>query len=420
MTTNPQTPHDFALRHDRVRSEMERRAIDCLLVPINESLTYLSNVATVGYGAYLLFPREGEATLFVNPLAYWDETTQGMPAGNAYIGGELRDVIASTTVIDDVRGVLPPHCASEIAAWLKSRGLASSRVGVVGREFDFPRAGAGLIGAAGVTGLDPAFSGPLLAALPSAEFIDATAALTAVRLVKEPSEIASLREATHLADRCVTAVTEELSRSDVTDSDLFGAYANTLFRTGGASSWWFMLGASPSSAPRKMNWRDAPTGRHLDPGEVVTAELMPAWIDGYVGHSELCVVRGELGNANVYQALDQVCRESLEAMCTALRPGVTTRELATVADAPITAAGFTRGAPLAYSLGLFGLEPPMVGTAPPDAPEVILNKGMVLCTIVHVIDPVSGATVRSGGTQLVTDDGTESLNLVAPRGLVHI
>ena len=30
---------------------MRQRGLDCLLVPINDSFTYLSNVATVGYGA---------------------------------------------------------------------------------------------------------------------------------------------------------------------------------------------------------------------------------------------------------------------------------------------------------------------------------------------------------------------------------
>jgi Xaa-Pro aminopeptidase len=415
------SPHDFQRRHDKVRREMERQGVDCLLVPINESFTYLSNVATVGYGAYLLFPRDGDAALFINPVAFWDEDEHGSPAGGVYIGGELREAIQTSTAVGDVRGVLPPLFAPEIGAWLEHRGLATSRVGVVGREFDFPRAGAGLMNAAGLAGIDPQFSSALVAAVPKVEFLDATQVLSTARLVKEPSEVSSLRAAAQLADRCAAAVIDELRRPHVTDADLFGAYANTLFRGGGASSWWFMVGASPSSAPRKLNWHDAPTGGVIAPGDVVLAELLPAWADGYVGHAEICVVRGELANEDTYCRLDRVCGQSLEALLAALKPGVITGEVAAAADAQIEAAGFKRGAPLAYSLGLFGLEPPMIGMPEaPDAPAISLRAGMVLCVIVHVIDPATGATVRTGSTQLITDDGTECLNAAAPRGLVRL
>ena len=52
---------DLDRRHAAVRIEMAQHAVDCLLVPINENLTYLTGVATIAYGAYLLFPREGNA-----------------------------------------------------------------------------------------------------------------------------------------------------------------------------------------------------------------------------------------------------------------------------------------------------------------------------------------------------------------------
>jgi hypothetical protein len=42
---------EFERRHAAVRAAMDVHGVDCLLVPINENLTYLTNIATIAYGA---------------------------------------------------------------------------------------------------------------------------------------------------------------------------------------------------------------------------------------------------------------------------------------------------------------------------------------------------------------------------------
>jgi hypothetical protein len=119
-----------------------------LLVPINENLTYLTNIATIAYGAYLLFPIEGPPTLMINPISYWDARA-GRLTHTSYAGGELAQTIRDSSVVADIEGVSAPDFVSRIKAWCEHRGLQHKTLGVVGREHDFPRGGGTLVGADG-------------------------------------------------------------------------------------------------------------------------------------------------------------------------------------------------------------------------------------------------------------------------------
>ena len=202
----------------------------------------------------------------------------------------------------------------------------------------------------------------LFDALPQMRMLDATPLLAGVRAFKSPSEIESLRRATDLADRCRLALTYQLSLPDATDSDLFAAYFQTLLAYGGAGSWWFMLSVNSSSAPQMQNWRDSPQGRRIKPGDIVMAEIMPAWRDGYVGHAESCMALETIAQAAPsYHKVESVALQSHHEVVSELRPGTSLNKVLAAADGPIAAAGLMRGAPVAYGLGLFGLEPPILG-----------------------------------------------------------
>jgi Xaa-Pro aminopeptidase len=182
-----------------------------------------------------------------------------------------------------------------------------------------------------------------------------------------------------------------------------------------------MLSVNSSSAPHLQNWRDSPQGRRIEPGDVVMAEIMPAWRDGYVGHAEQCMAFGSIVQAAAYRNVEAVALQSHHDVVAALRPGTSLGKLLEAADRPIAAAGLMRGAPVAYGLGLFGLEPPMLGLDERVAAETELHASMVLCVICHVFDPKTGVTVRTGSTQLVTEHGAECLNTrSAPGGLLRV
>jgi Xaa-Pro aminopeptidase len=411
---------EFKRRHAAVRAAMARQGVSCLVVPINENLTYLTGVATIAYGAYLLFPVEGEPTLLVNPISFWAPES-GVLTDTRYAGGELAQTIRDTCEITDIRGVAAPEFATRIREWCVSRGLQRKTLGIVGREYDFPRGGGTLVGLTGPEGMTSAFLKALATSLAEARIVDGTGIMAVVRARKSAAEIDSLRQATDLADRCRGALEDSLRQEGVRDADLFAAYANTLFRCGGAGSWWFMLSVNSSAAPELRNWRDAPCGRAIGGGDVVMAEIMPAWGDGYVGHSEATFVVGDLAQPEAYRKVEAVSLESHQEIVAALRAGTSVGKVVAAADGPIAAAGLMRGAPVAYSLGIFGLEPPMFGLTEPAGALGTVEADMVMCVIAHVFDPVSRVTVRTGSTQLITERGPECLNRRAPpSGLIHV
>ncbi len=409
---------EFMRRHDQVRAGMKRTGVDVLMVPINENMTYLSNVSTIAYGAYLLFYQTSPPTLLINAVCYWDSDATG-PAASEYSGNELGSTIRETSVVSDIRGVRPMDFGREIARCCRDRSPSARRLGIVGRDFDFPRGGGSLAGLTGPQSLNPAVAADLRKALPEVELVDATSILEAVRLHKSPEEIVSIRIAATLADRCKAGIAQELRRPGCREADLFAAYWDTLLRAGGSGSWWFMTASCASAAPQKQNFRDVPTDRAIERGDVVLAEIMPAGRDGFVGHAEACFALGRPAQAAHYERVDRVCAASFDATLSCLRPGVRLSEIVAAADRPVREAGMKRGAPIAYGLGLFGLEPPMVGLLDP-APgsDPALEEHMVMCVISHVIDPASHVTVRTGSTQLITSNGTECLNAEKPTGLL--
>lgn len=411
---------EYARRHAAVRAAMAMHGVDCLLVPINENLTYLTNVATIAFGAYLLFPLDGPPTLLINPVSYWSTSTRRLTR-TCYAGGELAQTIRDSSVVADIEGVSAPDFIPRIGAWCQHRGLQSKTLGVVGRECDFPRGGGTLMGVTGPAGIGGQSLKALSDVLPQMRIVDATPLLAEVRAFKSPPEIESLRRAADLADRCRLALAEQLREKGATDSDLFAAYFQTLLAYGGAGSWWFMLSVNSSCAPHLQNWCDSPRGHRIDPGDVVMAEIMPAWRDGYVGHAESCMALGTLDQAASYEKVESVALQSHREVVASLRPGTPLSKVLGAADGPIASAGLMRGAPVTYGLGLFGLEPPMIGLDESTSAESALHENMVLCVICHVFDPETRVSVRMGSTQLVTGQGPECLNTRSPpRGLVHV
>jgi Xaa-Pro aminopeptidase len=227
---------EYERRHRLVREGMEKLGIDCLLIPASETLTYLTNISIVFFGVYLLFPRVGDPTLFGDVVVYRskkDRTEKG-PLASRYSGAENSIAVEDSSVIKDIRGVLPPNFVDEIAGWVKERGLEYGTIGVVGREIKTAtKVGCSLVGMTGPTGLNAMFFNGLSNVLPKVTFIDGTRILIDVRVIKSAEEIESVRNATRIADLCGEAVAEEMKRPGVKEGDLYAAFWDTLYRNGG-------------------------------------------------------------------------------------------------------------------------------------------------------------------------------------------
>jgi Xaa-Pro aminopeptidase len=272
-------------------------------------------------------------------------------------------------------------------------------------------------------GLNPVFFHALTGELPGATFTDGTEILWEVRGIKSAEEIESARKANRLADLCGEALAEEMKKSVVKEADLFATYWDAMYRNGGGYGWFFKAGTTQTARPSDYSCHINPYNYTIQGGDIFIAELIPAWADGYLGHLEVCFVRGELAQRTAYEKMNDVCLDCYNAVLSCLKPGAAAEEIVEKGDNPIAEAGFMRGAPLVYSIGLFSIEPPFVGL--PDDPSwsepVPLRSGMTLNVISHVYDKDTNICVRTGSTCLITDTGYECLNNTSfPRGLVHI
>ena len=407
---------EFHRRHALVRRRMAEADIDCLLVPVSENITYLTNLSMLAFGAYLLLPASGEPAIVTNNLLYRSPAAQSAEPSvfGAYSGGEATVAIDETSVVNDVVGVDMPNMVPEIGRrLLQFVGNGKARVGVVGRDLDGVAAGGGLMGITGPMALAPMMLPGLQQLCPNVEFVDGTRVLLKARRFKSPEEIESVRNATAIADACCDAIRHEMTKSNCREADLYAAYWDTLYRQGGAGSWWFMVCSNPTDNPRTHQYHVHPYDRAIDHGDIVMAEILPVWRDGYVGHSEACFVLGEPKQKAIYERVNAACLTVYEAVLDSLRPGATSPEIMGAADAPLLSAGLLRSAPVVYGVGLFGIEPPpIVGVpiGPPDEELDILEPNMTVVVISHVFDPDTQVTVRTGSTHLITDSGSECFN----------
>lgn len=422
------TDGEYARRYRVVREEMEKRDLDCLLIPVSENIVYLANISYQFLACYLLLPRHGEPTVFLDNLANYrskqDRFNNGpLPPGSGYWAGESSISIENASVMEDLRGVGVPDMPREIAAWLKERNLARSRIGVVGREILWASlCGGSLVGTTGPMGLNPLFYRELTKLVPHADFLDGTSVLVHARIIKSQEEVESVTNATRVADRAGEAIAREMRKSGVKEGDLFAAYFDTLYRAGGGMSWYFMAWTTSTADPQDVGGHLMPYDYTLQEGDLFIAELCPESREGYAGHLDVSFVLGEPVMKDAYDRVNEICMESHDGVIESLKPGATEEEILNAGDDPLRRAGLMRGAPLLYSIGVYGMEPLFVGVtelgwAWPES--MTLEKNMTVNIISHVYDQKTNVCVRTGSAHVITENGSQCLNDTAfPRGLV--
>jgi Xaa-Pro dipeptidase len=415
---------EYERRYRLVKNGMEESNIDCLLVPVSENLTYLTNISMVLFGFHLLFPRVGDPTLFANPVIYRskEDRINNGPLASRYSGAEESRTLEDSSVVRDLRGVMPPNFGTEIAKWTREHRLEHGTIGIAGREVDRAIGGGGLLGTTGPLGLKGNLYNELTDKLPDATFTDGTQILSEVRAIKSAEEIDSIRNAARIADLCGEAIVDEMKRPGVKEADLFAVFWDTLYRNDGAYAWFFKTCITQTAKPTG-SWHLHPYNYTLQGGDIFFAELLPAWKDGYVSGLDVSFVLSEPAQVAAYEKMDKVCLGCYNAVVSCLGPGATPQEILKKGDKPIADAGFMRGAPLLYGIGLYGMEPPFIGfPEDPYWPEPVpLKSGMTVKVISHVYDQVTNVCVRTGSTHLITDTGSECLNNTSfPRGLVRI
>ncbi|MCL5961412.1 MAG: M24 family metallopeptidase [Chloroflexi bacterium] len=234
-------------RWEAIRRSMEKRNVDCLMVPgpfgyMNQLVTflyYISNyVPYVSRGTFVVFPREGEPQLGVND----------------YLGPQFRHIATESSWIKEIVSSFSP--AQDMVNKIKQLKLEKGRIGVVGYN----------MGAFPAAPLDA-----LRAALPEATFEDGTAALTdAMDEISRTSEeeLALVRRACEIHDLSFNAVAAAM-KPGVMECELWAAAEKAILENGAFYAH-FMIS---TSGPAPTFLRAPASTTRLNPGDVVMFEV---------------------------------------------------------------------------------------------------------------------------------------------------
>ncbi len=350
-----------ALRRQQLARCLDEEGLDALLVSSPVNVTYLTGFS--GDSSYLVLGRQG--TVLVSDARFTEQIAAECPGLEAHIRPPVRPLYQATAEVLERLGCRTVGFESahlSVADWQTLRDHAKTVDWKPGRD-----------------------------------------QVERLRAVKDPSEVAQLREAIDIAQRAF-AVFRALLRPEDREKDLCDALDHYMRRAGGQGA----------SFPSIVAVGDRAALPHAPPTDRAVAEadlLLVDWgASGRFYKSDLTRV---LATRTISPKLEEVYRVVLTAQERAIgtiRPGVRGHEVDTVARSAIAEAGFGDyfGHGLGHGLGLEVHEAPALR---PNA-DAVLQPGMVVTVEPGIYLPGWGG-VRIEDDVLVTPDGCEVLTSVA-------
>ncbi len=186
------------------------------------------------------------------------------------------------------------------------------------------------------------------AKLPSARFVDCTALVFDLRVVKSPAELAFMRKASSFTDIGIAAAMEAL-RVGNTDNDVGGAAYTAMVKAGSEAPYpapFIHVGERSGWGPH-LTWKRNP----IQPGDTINLELS-GFYNRYVGPVYRTASMGK--PTDYVRRVSDACIDTLNTMFSFARPGMTAHEIATRAQKqldPVRDEIYTGGS-CGYSIGL--------------------------------------------------------------------
>lgn len=240
----------------------------------------------------------------------------------------------------------------------------------------------------------------LKAAAPDAEYPDASEILAGLRLRKDASEVASMRQAVKIAESALEA-TLPLIKIGMTEKELAGELSLQLIRHGSDPE----LPFAPivSGGPNSANPHASPTGRKLAAGDLLVIDYGAA-ADGYVSDITRTFAVGEVEEE--FAKIHRIVGEANAAGRAAGKPGVPCANVDIAAREVIEKTGygeyFTHRT--GHGLGMEGHEHPYMRA---DNMQ-LLEVGMAYTVEPGIYLPGRNG-VRVEDDMVVTESGAESL-----------
>ncbi|MDP2931117.1 MAG: Xaa-Pro peptidase family protein [Chloroflexota bacterium] len=361
-------------RWKNIRDEMKRRDLACLVVwgsqgywtGLAANIRYLANILDEGY---LVFPLEGEPTLFTFEI--------GLPS----------------PWLKDHRAGQPRYSAA-VAKRLRELCLERARIGIVG-----------LSGYLGEMGFPYATYMALVNAFPSAKFEDTTDILEKARLVKSAAEIRCFELGCEVGLRGMQAIALT-ARPGVKDYEVKAALMDTVYRNGCEPGFMLLYVSGKEGVHGGRGGRHRPPDlKALEPGDVILLEFDARYF-GYFAQFNQSFAIGQ--PAEDWSNIFDVSVKSFYSGLKVLKPGITLGELDEAFLTPIREAGYNVRNPAFHGLGLY-LEMPMGSY--PGQPEYkpdnsfVIKENMVLEFEPHVESRDGKKAIHMGSPVLVTENG---------------
>ncbi|MFO1195047.1 MAG: M24 family metallopeptidase [Rhodoferax sp.] len=336
-------------RWDRLRKKMLMAGLDGLVF-LGNDIYWGMGMANMRYvfqvdsqiGADGLFTLSGDPVVW-NAVAHMNRPT------NMYLSiqkwmKDFRTRAGMAAVADEIR----------------TRGLAGSRLGLVGFSST-------------IQTTPTLLHEDVLALqrlLPEARFTDASALLQEMRMVKSEEEIDMLRKAGKIARKVIDAM-RDAARPGLPDAHVYAEMVRTQIANGAEPNIFNLFAAGPLEHPSNELWHLlhgceqplTPSMRPLQAGDLIVAEWHTKY-GGYRCHTEYTVYLGKKVPAPLQNIWD-VSVECLHASREALTAGRTIREAVEMIRKPARKSGLDY-----VELGFHAM-----GTASPEFPTVIYQEG---------------------------------------------
>jgi ectoine hydrolase len=359
---------EFARRHQAVRAFLDDAGATALVVyggGRSLEVQYLTGWPGTRE-AYLVFPREGAPTLFVQLYNHLPNAQR-------------------MAVFPDVRWG-GTSSAESVVESLRERGIERGRVGLVGP-------------------VPWQHVGHLRQALPNVELLDLARPLRALETVKSDEELERIRVAARFSDLAMQALERE-ARPGLREEQLAAIVEGAYAPEGGTHGIHFMA-TTPMRAPEIGVPSQVQSLRAIERGDVLITEISGGYW-GYTGQIHRAYAIGE-EPTEAYRRLHDVAVEGYERVREAIRDGSTAEDVVAAAEV-IHDRGYTIYDDLLHGANQF---PPILRTRAtsrgPVAPFTF-RENMVVVIQPNVITDDARMGLQVGETLRVTRTGTERLH----------
>ena len=179
--------------------------------------------------------------------------------------------------------------------------------------------------------------------LPQVEFVNITRDVEDLEQVKSVEELSFYHRGAGYTDYAMAALIKAV-RPGVSEVSLYGRILSAAYECGGDSLDVVLIGSTSMDHPDMPYPRHVPSGRVVEPGDVVLNEISV----GYGGCSGQLIVPISVGQPTPeYEGLYRVARQALENVQAVLRPGATQDDILEAAR-PIADAGLVAEAPIIH------------------------------------------------------------------------